>query len=386
MNSRLCLVVSGLLLIAACHEPVRSIEPDHIPEAKADVTPASVIGQQLQDHCPTAERLGWIPYWDQKRASASFMANADLFSHISMFWYYLDEEGRIRKYRQAKEDRDLLRFANSRGVKTLALIANDGDSTTENWDRRRVARVIGDEERRRAHIEDLVALADEFEFDGINIDYEALSRRDREDFTLFIDELAEALHQRDKILAVAIHPKTAPFDPREDNGSHAQDLSAIAEAADQLHFMTYGQHGTGTDPGPIASTVWIDEVLGFALDERGVPADRLFVGVPLYGEKWRTRTCWSGNCFKNGNGSLVFADVLRKQTRASEPHLVHAGGDGAFATYEQGGNQYVLWYEDAASVLPKLSSAAQRGVCNAAFWRLGGEDEAIWHALRGTGR
>lgn len=384
MTGRRLFVALILLQMTGCSEPAPLVEPARFTVAGKQTMPASDIGRQLRDRCPAAQRLAWIPYWDQQRASASFMANADMFSHVSLFWYYLDEEGEIRKYRRAREDQALLRFARTSGVKTLALIANDGDSTTENWDRHRVARVIRDPERRQAHIEDLVELANELGFDGINIDYEALDRQDRDDFTRFINELAQALHVRGKILAVAIHPKTALADPKEDNGSHAQDLPALAQAADQMHFMTYGQHGAGTGPGPIATTRWVDDVLSFAIDKRRVPADKLFVGVPLYAEAWRERTCWSGSCFSSDD-DLVFADVIRRQALATAPRSIHAGADGAFLSYEQGGSRHVLWYEDAASVLAKFDMAARRGVCNAAFWRLGGEDEAIWEALRGPG-
>lgn len=342
---------------------------------------ASDNEQGLRDNCPSSKRLSWIPYWDQKRASASFKANTDLLSHISMFWYYLDKNGKIRKYRRAKEDKGLLNYARASGVKTLALIANDDDSSNEDWDRDRVARIIRDRDSRRDHIEDLVKLADKLDFDGINIDYEALHRRDLDNFTRFISELATALHARDKILAVAIHPKTAIADPKEDNGSHAQDLRALANSADQLHLMTYGEHGDLSDPGPIASGRWLDDVLGFVLDEQDVPADKLFVGVPVYGEAWQESNCEAGKCMKHDT-DLVFVDVVRRRAQAKDAQLTQAGVDGTLLSYKQGKRKMLIWYDDAASVLAKLNLAAKHNVCNAAFWRLGGEDDAIWQALR----
>ena len=370
-----------LTFVTGCDEQVRPIEPTLTIPNGGQIMHVSEIGERLREHCSAPKRLGWIPYWDQKRASASFRDNVDLFSHVSMFWYYLDRNGKIRTYRRAKQDQDLLGFARAHGVKTLALIANDGDHSTEDWDRRRVARIIGDQERRRAHVEDLVKLADSLDFDGINIDYEALHRRDLDDFTQFISELATALHALDKILAVAIHPKTAIADPSEDNGSHAQDLPALAQVADQLHLMTYGEHGGFSGPGPIASGRWLDNVLGFVLDEQHVPADRLFLGVPVYAEAWKEKMCWTGNCLKHDT-DLVFTDLARRRAKAKDAQIIHAGVDGARLSYEQGGRQRQIWYEDSASVLAKLDLAAERGVCNAAFWRLGGEDSDIWQSLR----
>lgn len=356
---------------------------DLISSPAEDVQAMSVseIGEQLHTLCSSPKRLGWIPYWDQKRASVSFRANADLFSHISLFWYYLDQNGHIQKYRQAQEDRKLLGFARKHGVKVLALVANDDDNAIENWDRDRVARIISDPELRSSHIEDLVQLTERLNFDGINIDYEALHRRDFNDFTRFIDELATALHDRDKILAVAIHPKTAIADPEEDNGSHAQDLIALARSADQLHLMTYGEHGDFSDPGPIASGRWLDDIFDFVLDEQGISANKLFVGIPTYGQAWEESTCEDKKCIKQG-GNLVYEDVVRRRRQVNDAQLNHDGVNGALLRYSMDDLEMIIWYEDAKSMLAKLYKAARRGVCNSALWRLGGEDKDIWQALR----
>jgi len=350
--------------------------------------------------------VGWVPYWDQKPALQSFMNNIDLFGHLSLFWYYLNEDGRIAAFQNTNEDRRIIEFAQENGVKVFGLIANlpddpvnpwlslinglldqivEREETGDSWDRERVAKMLETYASRRRHIVDIVNLADSMNFDGINIDYEALQRQDREGFSLFIEELAEALHARDKMLAVALHAKTAEFNPMEDNGSHAQDWDRISAAADQLHFITYGQHWAGTPPGPIASPAWIQRVLDYALNERTLPTDKIVFGLPLYAEDWfkTEEDCYLASCYEGSGNEVTYTDIrqfLREQDTEVQwdaehqtPYMIYETSDG---------NQHITWFEDSRSLEAKLELRDRYDICNVGLWRLGGEDPKIWDVVR----
>src|SRR3990167_9598571 len=158
---------------------------------------------------PLLKTVGWIPYWDQKTAFASFSKNVELFDFVSAFWYRIDAEGNLTTYKQTVEDQSIIDFAHKNNVKVLAVVANLPDyEEGGDWDYKRVDKVISSTAARKAHIQVLIGLAAEHNFDGINIDYEALKRSQRENFTAFIEEFAQAHHKEGKILGVAIHPKT----------------------------------------------------------------------------------------------------------------------------------------------------------------------------------
>ena len=318
--------------------------------------------------------LGWIPFWDQDTAFASFKQNPDLFSHVSLFWYLLRSDGSVRKYIYAEEDMSIINFAHAKGVKVLALVANLPDEDEGgDWDAARVNKVISSEAARKKHVTDLVNLAKKHGFDGINIDYEALKGYQKESFTLFIKELASKLHQNGKVLAVALHPKLRENDPAYSNGSQAQDWGQLAGYADQLHLMTYEQHWETSGPGPIASVPWVRSILNYA--KKLIPSYKLFAGVPLYGYDW------GGSAKAKG---LTYQEVQNLINKYKPKIVWDASAKTHCFSYIVGGVNHTVWYEDDASFSAKLDLFNNMAIPNLAFWRLGGEDTRVWSSLRNS--
>lgn len=327
--------------------------------------------------------LGWVPYWDQDDAMDSFRDNMDLFSHISLFWYVLDENGKVKRYRGVTESRELISSAQRNGVKVLAIITNlpdDGKEGASNWDPERVWEVIKSKNRRQKHVADLIDLVNRMGFDGINIDYESLPGEYRSEFTLFIQLLGEALQKQGKILAVALHPKTSEDNPMEDNGSHAQDWSEIHPYVDQMHFMTYGEHYPGSQPGPVASPAWIDEVLNYAIEKRGVPLDKVFFGLPLYAEMWKRK---SNNQFVGVDEEYTYREISSITDRFDgEVKWSDQHGSPYLLFRDNKGVEHVAWFENKRSIREKLKLKAKYRIKNLALWRLGEEDPGIWEEIR----
>jgi spore germination protein len=311
--------------------------------------------------------FGSIPYWDQAEAVADFKAHADAFDIISVFWYRLDEQGSIGKYRYATEDASLIEFAHAHEVKVLALIANlpeDGE-----WDTARVDTVISTAEARAAHIAAILDLVESKGFDGVNIDYEFLDNEQTGDFSAFITELASALHARDKILAIAIHAQLKRGEKR------GQDLRAL-QAADILAFMTYDEHWETSEPGPIASLPWVREVLDHA-DDLGVARERIFLGLPLYGYDWPE----SGEAWGAAQG-VEYEDVLaRTKTEGAEIQF-NTDSMSPHFSYENGGVFHHVWFEDTDSFRAKYELAQEYGLGGVHLWRLGRQDQRIYDVLQ----
>lgn len=319
--------------------------------------------------------IGWIPYWDQERAVASFRRNVDVFDYVSLFWYQLDKVGTIRKYDETIEDEEIIDFAHENEVKVFAVIANLPDFTEGgDWDWRRVDKVISTPEARKNHIQALFELIESKNLDGLDIDYEALQRGQREDFTAFIEELAEFLHGKGKILGVAIHPKTSENNPTEANGSQAQDLVRLSKAVDHLYFMTYEEHYELSAPGPVGSLGWMESVLGYAIDESGVLREKVFVGIPLYGYDWTEKSSTKAR-------GLEFDEVTRLIERFHPKiNWKTQAGESSFS-YTKNDLVHTVWFNDKKSVEAKLEIAKKYSVGGIAFWRLGGEDTNVWNLV-----
>jgi len=324
--------------------------------------------------------IGWIPYWDQKNAFESFSNNAQFFDFVSVFWYRIDAFGNLKTYKSTIVDQSIIDFAHQNKVRILAVVANMADYGEEgNWDAERVDLVISSPQSRSNHISDLVALAENNNFDGIDIDYEALKPSQRENFSLFVEELAEKLHQKSKLLGVAIHPRTQEFNPDEDGGSQAQNLARISKAADHMYFMNYTEHNIFSQPGPAASIDWDKRVMDYALNDAKIPPEKIFFGIGLFGLEWRQEAVGS---FEGENDDLTFGQI---QTLVQKNNIKVDWDDNAKSPhfeYQKSGEKYVVWFENAQSVAERIGLAKELKVGGIAFWRLGGEDPLVWQKVR----
>lgn len=380
-----CLAASVDRPIAGADSPepqTRSTAPRKVSTsatAKPAPSPSRTTSQQ-----PGCALAASIPYWDHANAVRSLRANADLIEHVSMFWYHLTPRGKIEEYKRARPSRELISFAHEHGIKVFALIANLPDDEREGpgltWDAKRVRRVLRSPKKRQRHVRDVLALVEWMDFDGIHIDYEALPTRYQDDFTSLIAELGEALHSRGKLLAVALHSKSSERNPREDNGSWAQDWSALAPHVDQLHLMTYSQHTAKSAPGPVASIAWLEPILRYAAEDLRLSADKVFVGMPLYGEEWRRNS--DGATF-GIDEDLTFRDVQRRIREHDGREFWSSDDASPYGVYEaESGSESIVWFENARSSKRKLQLAKELGLCSTVIWRLGGEDPDVWPLLR----
>jgi len=323
--------------------------------------------------------IGWIPFWDQENAFESFAKNPSTFDFISVFWYRIDSNGAIKTYKSAVIDPSIIEFAHKHNVKVLAVIANLVDYTEgEGWDESRVAKIISTPGNRDKHINDILSLVDEQNLDGIDIDYEALGGTQRENFSLFIEELSQKLHNKGKTLGVAIHPKTSENDPQENNGAHAQDLLRISKAADQMYFMTYTQHEITSEPGAPGEIGWTRGVLSYAIDKVRVPSEKVFLGIGLSGVKWQVSADGS---YEGISDDIKFSEVLSTAKKNNAQTKWDGNSKSPYLEYLQNGKKYVIWFENSESASARFDLAKEFGVGGLAFWRLGGEDSKVWEEI-----
>jgi spore germination protein len=235
------------------------------------------------DASPLERVSGNLVFWDQTRGFETIVANRDLFTEISPFWYRVLSDGRVVPYVDAwgatYEDPAIVAFLKSNGILVIPTVANVVDGM---WDGALVGRIIRDPQLTRTNVDALVSLAVSKGYDGIDLDYEDLAASDRIAFTAFVTSLAQGLHAQGKLLTVNVYAKTS--EPGTWEGPRAQDWQAIGAVADQVRIMAYEYHWSGSGPGPIAPIDWVRDVLAFARST--IPAGRIVHGVPLYGYDW----------------------------------------------------------------------------------------------------
>ncbi len=305
----------------------------------------------------------WLPYWDQARGFQSFVENAHLFAEVSPFWYEMASATSITPYPNA-EAPEVIAGIKSRGVRLIPTITNNSDST-------RVTTMLSSMVTRAAHVRAVVDLVTVKGYDGIEIDYESMAATDRDRFTAFISQLANALHAEGKTLTVAVHPKTS--EPGNWSGPQAHDYAGLGRAVDRLRVMTYDYHWSASGAGPVAPLRWVNEVARFAASQ--VAPKKVQLGMALYGYDWQGTA-----------GEGVTFDVVMARMRDYGATRQWSTTDAApWFSYMAGGQQHTVWYEDAESIAAKLPIVDRHSLGGAVFWRLGGEDPSVWSLVRGGG-
>jgi spore germination protein len=154
---------------------------------------------------------------------------------------------------------ELLPFDKANGIATYAGVVNS-DGSGFNADLGHSALVTN----KAAMLANLVALTKDDGFAGLNLDFENLYPADRNAYSQFVSELAEALHAGGFKLILSVAAKG--LDDPTDDWSYPFDYEAIGKDADLLQLMTYDQNGPDwSGPGPIAGADWVEKCIVYPL-------------------------------------------------------------------------------------------------------------------------
>jgi spore germination protein YaaH len=207
-------------------------------------------------------------------------------------------------------------------------------------------------------VKDLVELASKF--DGIQIDFEAVRKKDGGSFVAFLRDLKRAL-PAGKILSVAVPAKRIYVDD-------AYDYKAISQIADRVLVMAYDQHWSKSKPGPVASLKWSRAVAEYA--SKNIPNKKLIMGLPLYGREWRDY---------GFSRSIRWHHVTELMER--DDAVIEYSLDEGFKVMYDENMKSTFYFDDIKATRQKLTmySDYTGGV---GFWRLGMENVDLWSIIR----
>lgn len=372
------------------------------------------------DPAPKPIISGWIPYWFTTPAKPqginSAVANADLFTEVSPFWYSATAGGpngvqvilNPNFTNGAANEAWAMGQLRAAGIKVLPAIA-DGSG------KGRMAGLLADPARRAAHVQEIVNLVTSKGYDGIDLDYEGFAFNDGREswastkplWTAFVTELAAALHAQGKLLSVTIPPPCSMSGQcGPTSGYWVYDFVTIAQQADRVRIMAYDYSVAGI--GPIAPMPWVQAIVAYAAS--AAPAQRVQIGVPTYGRAWTKKPGGkfqlSGTCPTSGKAYQSLTAMV-SVTDAEIPGALAAAGvaEGAvqwdpvnqesFVEYdkpvtwtdEAGASQTcvarrIMYWVGPQAVLARTQLVGTYGIGGAAYWTIGGEDPAQWPLLR----
>lgn len=297
-----------------------------------------------------------------------------LYTHLCHAFLTSDEGGVLRTTKNIPS-REITARAHAVGVKVLVSAGGWG------WDKQ-FAKIVSDREAEERYARAVLQIVDQYDYDGLDLDweypdtadeitgFERLARRFRKELDAIGKRKGRPMLQT---MAAAANPEMLKW----------LKTDFLLETMDWLNVMTYDMagewtsyaghhsplHASSKQPGTARSTeLTMKYLLG-----RGLPANRLVMGVPLYGkgfpvgEPYAATTPSRDRRGPGGNyARLVQLQKEKGWTRkwddeTKNPWLIAPDNSG------------VIGYDDEQSVGLKTEWALQQGFRGVFVWEIGGD-------------
>ncbi len=302
--------------------------------------------------------------------------NYRLYTHLCHAFVVADEDGRVRPSANAPS-KEVTTAAHEKGVKVLLSLGGWG------WDKQ-FAAICSKPEAEDRYVAAILKMVDEFAYDGIDLDweypdtreevvgFERLTRR----FRKGLDDLGMKRGMRLELtMAASSNPGTLKW----------LDTAFLVETMDWINLMTYDMAGEWTPyaghhaplfasskvPGGQAPSV--ERSVRYLLEERKLPANRIALGIPLYGKGFPVGEPYAStkDVAKKRLPRGDFANLNR--LREEEGWKLLRDDETKTPWLIAPDKSAVIGHDDAESVALKTRWALEKGLRGVFFWQVNGD-------------
>lgn len=206
-------------------------------------------------------------------------------------------------------------------------------------------------DKRDMFISSILAFAKEYGFDGIDVDLE--NSLINEDYAPFVLALSKAIKPQGLRMTAAL----ASW-----NGNQVHD--SILKLYDFINIMSYDKTGPWSPerPGQHSPYTMVENDFTYYHEQRGIPAERLLVGLPFYG-------------YGFGNGapeSMTYKSIVASYTGAADKDSVVLPAGG------------IIYYNGTGTIRKKTRFAISKKAAGVMIWQLKGDakdDKSLLKAI-----
>ncbi|WP_236293326.1 glycosyl hydrolase family 18 protein [Paenibacillus allorhizoplanae] len=285
---------------------------------------------------------------------------------ISPTWFSVaDSEGRISNL----ADASYVKWAHDRNYQVWALFSNgfDADRTTK---------VLANYDLRMKMIKQLLGFAQTYKLQGINIDFENVYLKDKENLVQFVREMTPFMHEQGLSVSIDVTPKST-----NEMWSVFYDRPALAEVVDYMMLMAYDEYwATSPKSGSVSSLPWVERSVTALLTTDKIPPSKLVLGVPFYTRQWTEETKNGKLTATSKTLTMEAAQTIIKDKKLTPTFLADTGQN--YVEYKDGSKLIRIWLEDEVSIKARLALVDKYNLAGVATWRRGFEKPEIWGALK----
>lgn len=279
---------------------------------------------------------------------------------ISPTWFALsDNKGNF----SSLANEDYVNAAHAKGLKVWGLV-NDFNKKIS------LKKILGRTSVRAKLVQNLVTAAKKYSLDGINIDFEKITKESAPAYLEFLRELVLQCHANNLVVSVDDYLPT--------DSSAFYNWAEQGRVVDYVIFMAYDEHYAGSKKsGSVSSLPFVES--GVDLGLQYIPKERIVVALPFYTRLWKETK-------KNGKKEVTSgAYGMSAAESVLQSNGVTSSWDEAtsqyYAEFKSEGSRYKIWLEEETSLEKKLQAVMSRQVAGVAFWKLGFERPVTWTTI-----
>lgn len=243
-------------------------------------------------------------------------------------------------------------------------------------------------------ITNLIAALNQRNAIGINIDFEGVPNAQSANFTAFMKNLSQQVHNAisGSIISICLPSvEWNPTSPTYDVTSMSNDVTA-SKNVDWFIIMGYGYYYSGSSQaGPTDPLYNLTTGYNYCLTKsityylsKGVPNARLVLGLPSYGYDWATQDN-SVPATTTATGTAKTYKQVRDNTNGYySSKLWNNTSYIPYYTYQNGTQWHECWIIDAYAFGRRLDLVNQRDIGGIGIWALGNDDtySDLWNKIK----
>lgn len=303
--------------------------------------------------------LAWHQVFNEtaNKQLGSVLSHTKGINVISPTWFnIIKEDGEL----SSLASKQYVQEAHNRGLEVWALVS-DFEKKVDFYE------LFMKEENRTKLIKNLLYFIEEYQLDGINIDFENIKSEYAEGYVQFLREFSIVMRERKKVFSIDNYvpaPHTDHYDRKE------QGI-----LADYICVMAYDEHYYGSkEAGSVSSVSWVRRGIDMTGEE--VSPEKLIIGLPFYTRIWRMKP--NGDMETKALG--MRAGYKRVESGGAKPIWDDTTGQN-YAEWKEGKDILKIWLEDEESIERKLKEVEKQKVAGLAFWKLGLEKGEVWEKI-----